>query len=99
MGILDYLAPRFKGPVVIAESAGNPLGAYEALGYSKIVDQHRGQNVSLVALNTEAKYQVIPVFDYSMHEDPRRPGGDAVGKEHGLRRRPFIASRGDASLE
>src|SRR5271157_4216864 len=25
MGILDYLAPRFKGPVIIAESCGNAL--------------------------------------------------------------------------
>ena len=63
MGILDYLAPRFKGQVVIAESSGNTLGNFEALGYQKIVEQHRSQNVSLVDLNTEAKYQVIPVFD------------------------------------
>lgn len=72
MGILDYLAPRFKGPVIIAESSGNTLGAYEALGYQKIVDQHRSQNVSLLDLNTEAKYQVIPIFDYHMHVIPVR---------------------------
>jgi uncharacterized protein (DUF362 family) len=72
MGILDYLAPRFKGPAIIAESAGNPLGAYEALGYQKIIDQHRDQKVSLLALNTEAKYQVIPVFDYNSHVIPLR---------------------------
>lgn len=72
MGILDYLAPRFKGPVVIAESSGNTLGSYEALGYRKIVDQHRGQNVSLVDLNTEAKSQVITVFDYHAHVIPVR---------------------------
>jgi uncharacterized protein (DUF362 family) len=72
MGILDYLAPRFKGPVVIAESCGNTLANYEALGYQKIVDQHRAQKVSLVDLNTEAKYQVIPIFDYNAHVIPVR---------------------------
>ena len=72
MGILDYLAPRFKGPVIIAESSGNTLATYEALGYQKIVEQHRSQNVSLVDLNTEAKYQVIPVFDYDAHVTPVR---------------------------
>jgi uncharacterized protein (DUF362 family) len=77
MGILDYLAPRFKGPVLIAESSGgtssgDTMGVYEALGYQKIVDQHRSQYVSLVDLNTEAKYQVVPVFDYNMHVVPVR---------------------------
>ena len=72
MGILDYLAPRFKGPVVIAESSGNTRGSYEALGYQKIVDQHRSQNVTLVDLNEEAKYEVIPILDYSMHVIPVR---------------------------
>jgi len=72
MGILDYLAPRFKGPVMIAESCGNTLANYDALGYQKIVDQHRNQNVNLVDLNTEAKYQVVSVFDYDMHVIPVR---------------------------
>ena len=72
MGILDYLAPRFKGPVVIAESCGNALANFEALGYQKIVEQHRSQNVSLVDLNIEAKYQVLPVFDYDEHVIPVR---------------------------
>jgi uncharacterized protein (DUF362 family) len=72
MGILDYLAPRFKGPVVIAESCGNTMRNFEALGYQKIVDQHRAQNVSLVDLNTEGKYQVISVFDYNAHVIPVR---------------------------
>jgi uncharacterized protein (DUF362 family) len=72
MGILDYLAPRFKGPVVIAESSGNTMGSYEALGYKKIVAEFPGQKVSLVALNEEAKYEVITVFDYNAHVIPVR---------------------------
>ncbi len=72
MGILDYLAPRYKGPVIIAESSGNTLGSYEALGYQKVVDQHRSQNVSLLDLNTEAKYEVMLAFDYHAHATPIR---------------------------
>jgi uncharacterized protein (DUF362 family) len=72
MGILDYLAPRFKGPVVIAESSGNTLRSYEALGYSRIVEQHKSQNVSLLDLNSETKYEIIPIFDYHAHIIPVR---------------------------
>jgi uncharacterized protein (DUF362 family) len=72
MGILDYLAPRYKGPIMICESSGNTRGNYEALGYQKIVDQHKKQNVSLVDLNEEGKYQVVTVFDYHAHVLPVR---------------------------
>jgi uncharacterized protein (DUF362 family) len=72
MGILDYLAPRFKGPVVIAESCGNPMGNFEALGYPKIVAEFKNQKVSLVDLNAEGKYQVASVFDYSARVIPVR---------------------------
>jgi uncharacterized protein (DUF362 family) len=72
MGILDYLAPRFKGPVVIAESCGNPMGNFESLGYPKIVTEFKNQKVSLVDLNAEAKYQVVSVFDYSARVIPVR---------------------------
>jgi uncharacterized protein (DUF362 family) len=72
MGVLDYLAPRFKGPIVIAESSGNPMGNFEALGYPKIVEQHKDQHVTLVDLNAEARYEVITVFDYHAHVIPLR---------------------------
>jgi uncharacterized protein (DUF362 family) len=72
MGILDYLAPRFKGPIVIAESCGNPMGNFEGLGYPKIVAEFKNQKVSLVDLNAEGKYQVASVFDYSARVIPVR---------------------------
>jgi uncharacterized protein (DUF362 family) len=72
MGILDYLAPRFKGPIMICEASGNTMGNYEALGYPKIVEQHKNQHVTLVDLNAEAKYQVVTVFDYSARVIPVR---------------------------
>jgi len=43
-GILDFLAPRFRGPVVIAESsAGNTLEGYENFGYNRVASEHRSQ--------------------------------------------------------
>jgi uncharacterized protein (DUF362 family) len=72
-GILDYLAPRFKGPVVIAESsAGNTMDGFESFGYSKLAAEHRSQRVSLVDLNEEARYKVIPLIDFDLHVTPVR---------------------------
>jgi uncharacterized protein (DUF362 family) len=72
MGILDYLAPRFKGPIVIAESSGFTRRSYEALGYQKILDEDPGRQVSLADLNEEGKYELVPVFDYHMRVIPVR---------------------------
>jgi uncharacterized protein (DUF362 family) len=51
-GILDYLAPRFKGPVVITESSRDDTSeAYENFQYNRVVSEYRSQKVSLVDLN------------------------------------------------
>jgi uncharacterized protein (DUF362 family) len=72
-GILDYLAPRFKGPVVIAESsAGDTLEGYHNFGYDKLVTEFRAQRVSLLDLNREAKYETIPLVTYDLHIVPVR---------------------------
>ncbi len=72
-GILDYLGPRFKGPVVIAESsAGETLTGFENFGYTKVAAEHKSQKVTLVDLNREAKYQVIPLVDFDLHVVPVR---------------------------
>ncbi len=72
-GILDYLAPRFKGPVVIAESsAGETRVGFENFGYTKLVAEYSQQPVSLVDLNQEARYQVIPLIDPDLHVQPVR---------------------------
>jgi len=69
-GILDYLEPRFHGPVVIAEaSAGDTLEGFENFKYNQLVAEHRSQKISLVDLNREAKYQTIPLIDYDLHID------------------------------
>ncbi len=72
-GILDFLDPRFKGPVVVAESsAGDTLEAFENFRYNQVATEHRSQKVSLVDLNREAKYEVIPLLSPDLHVQPVR---------------------------
>ena len=72
-GILDFLAPRWKGPVVIAESsAGNTLSAYENFEYAKIAPEHPDREVKLVDLNTEARYEELQILDDDIHLHPVR---------------------------
>jgi uncharacterized protein (DUF362 family) len=67
-GILDFLAPRFKGPVVIAESAaGNTFDGYENFRYQSAAQEHKSQNVTLVDLNDEGKYETIPLLNADLH--------------------------------
>jgi len=72
-GILDYLAPRFSGPMMIAESsAGDTLLGYDHLGYLPLENQWKSHQLSLVDLNREAKYQTLTVIDYDLHITPVR---------------------------
>ncbi|MFB3920717.1 MAG: DUF362 domain-containing protein [Terriglobia bacterium] len=72
-GILDYLGPRFKGPVIIAESsAGETFEGFSNFGYTRLVPEFRSQNVTLVDLNKEAKYETIPIVDFDLHVVPVR---------------------------
>jgi uncharacterized protein (DUF362 family) len=71
--ILEYLAPRFKGPIVIAESsAGNTPEAFENFHYNVLPKEYAKQKVSLVDLNTEGKYVMIPLIDFDLHVTPAR---------------------------
>jgi uncharacterized protein (DUF362 family) len=72
-GILDFLAPRFKGPVVIAESsAGNTWAGYEHFGYTKVPAEHREREVTLVDLNAEGRYETLQILDDNLHLQPVR---------------------------
>ncbi len=72
-GVLDYLGPRFKGPVYIAESsAGDTPEGYDNFEYGKVVSEHRSQKVSLLDLNQEGKYEVLPILDADLHPTPVR---------------------------
>jgi uncharacterized protein (DUF362 family) len=72
-GVLDFLAPRWKGPVVIAESsASNTFEGYEHFGYTKVPAQHREREVKLVDLNEEVRYQTLHILDDHIHLQPVR---------------------------
>ncbi len=72
-GILDFLAPRFKGPVVIAESsAGFTTEGYDHFRYQQAISDHKPLQVSLVDLNEEGKYQTHTILDGDLHAVPVR---------------------------
>ena len=74
-GILDFLAPRFKGPVVIAESsAGDTMTGYNNFGYVKIPAEYKSRKVELIDLNQEAKYELVSLLDFDLHLTPCRLG-------------------------
>ncbi len=66
--IIEYLGPRFHGPIVIAESsARNTLEGFENYHYTPLPQEYRRQKVRLVDLNTEGKYVTIPLIDFDLH--------------------------------
>lgn len=72
-GILDYLEPRFHGPVIIAESsAGDSQEAFENFKYNQLEKERKSQKVTLVDLNRDGRYQVISVLDNDLHPVPVR---------------------------
>ncbi len=72
-GILDYLAPRFKGPVVVAESSAEDTSEYyENAQYNRLVSEYGKAKLSLVDLNREAKFETIPLLDFDLHIVPVR---------------------------
>jgi len=72
-GILDYLAPRFQGPVTIAESsAGDTLEGFDNFGYNKLAAEYRSQQVSLLDFNRDGKYETLPLVDFDLHVVPVR---------------------------
>ncbi len=70
-GILDYLEPRFKGPIIIAESsAGNTMTGFDFYKYPALTKEYK--KVSLVDLNEEGKFVVLPLIDFDIHVAPVR---------------------------
>jgi len=66
--IIDYLGPRWKGPIVIAESsAGETMEGFKNFKYDEVVRDFRGRDVKLVDLNTEALYETVPLLDGDLH--------------------------------
>lgn len=69
-GILDYLEPRFKGPVHLVESsAGDTMVGFENFKYTRVAQERK---INLIDLNREAKYKVVPMINYDLHAHPCR---------------------------
>jgi uncharacterized protein (DUF362 family) len=72
-GIMDYMAPRFKGPVYFAESsAGNTMDGFENFKYTTVASEYKSQPVNLIDLNEEAKSIILPLIDFDLHVVPVR---------------------------
>ncbi len=72
-GMLDFLAPRFKGPVVIAESsAGRTDDGFNNFKYTALPAEYKSSAMQLIDLNDEGKYEVIPILDANLHPIPVR---------------------------
>ena len=60
-GMLDFLAPRFKGPITIAESsAGRTMEGFDNFKYTALPAEYKSTEVKLVDLNEEGKYEILP---------------------------------------
>jgi uncharacterized protein (DUF362 family) len=72
-GILDFIGPRFKGPVIIAESsAGNTREGFDNFRYPQVITEHKSQQVSLLDLNQEGKYETLAILNADLHVVPVR---------------------------
>lgn len=72
-GILDYLAESFKGPVKIAESsAGDTNRAYDNFKYRALTSEYQKQQLELIDLNQEARFERIALLNQDLHIVPCR---------------------------
>jgi len=72
-GILDYLSESFKGPAVVAESsAGDTKDAYDNYKYHALTSEYRRQQVKLIDLNDEARFERVALLDQDLHIVPCR---------------------------
>jgi uncharacterized protein (DUF362 family) len=72
-GILDYLAPRFKGPVLIAECGGNTAKqAINEFGWDAVMAAHKPMDIKFEVPNEGGRYELLHGIDYDLHVIPIR---------------------------
>lgn len=72
-GMVDFLAPRFKGPILIAESsAGRTMEGFDNFKYTALPAEYKSTELKLVDLNEEGKYEILPILDADLHAVPVR---------------------------
>jgi len=72
-GILDYLGPRYKMPVVVVESsAADTMEAFENYKYAQLISEYKPLQLQLVDLNREGKYEIFSIVDMNIRPIPVR---------------------------
>ena len=67
-GILDYITPRFKGPIVIADSSKDcTWDAYENFHYDRVISEYRSHKITFVDLNEDTDFVVHDIIDRDLH--------------------------------
>ncbi|MFB3777460.1 MAG: DUF362 domain-containing protein [Bryobacteraceae bacterium] len=78
-GILDYLAPRFKGPVVLADCANVPSKrAYDEYGWASIAAQHKPLDLSVAVVNESPRHELAMGIDFDLHLIPIQLAAQAL---------------------
>jgi uncharacterized protein (DUF362 family) len=79
-GILDYLAPRFKGLVVVGDSGDIPGNqAASKYGWDKVFADYKGLNLKFETTNEDqTHYGLLYGIDYDLHVIPIRLGARFV---------------------
>jgi uncharacterized protein (DUF362 family) len=72
-GVLDYLGPRTKVPITIAESAaGDTWSGFQNFKYPAVVDEFKSQKVELVDFNEDGRFVPQALLDQDAHVVPVR---------------------------
>ena len=69
-GMLEYLAPRFNGPVTIGEVLGGGTDVFTGLKYPEVLKEYKGSRVDLVDFTQEGKFVMRPMLDQDAHMVP-----------------------------
>ena len=75
-GILEYLAPRFKGPVLVGDSGDFPAKqAVSQYGWDKVFAEYKKLDLKFEISNEEQnRYGLLYGIEYDMHVIPIRLG-------------------------
>jgi len=69
-GILDYLTPRFKGPITIGEVVGGGSNVFDALSYPEVLKEYKRSEIDLVDFTQDGKFVIRPMLDQDTHMIP-----------------------------
>ena len=72
-GILDYIVPRFRGPIVIGDSSRDETrDAFDNFHYHRVLAEYRERKITLVDLNEEERFVPLQIVDRDLHAIPVR---------------------------